>query len=461
MSKETLQFEECVNKIIQGHAVDVMGWMPEKIFNAVITSPPYWGLRAYGTEPQDWGDWRGELGLEPTPQMYIEHLMMVFDEVKRVLRDDGILLVNIADTYGTHTQKRTGQAGIGIDIKSPANQLFLQKRPNIGLEKSLCAIPERFVVAMMERGWIRRCTIIWAKALSFCDKYAGSCMPDSTTDRPNKNAFEYVYVYTKASKVQFWTNSTTGQCVGERPLGTKGIEDTDWEWRKHSACDGKGCDNKRCVNGQIKCTLWRGHDYYYEQQYEAAGELNVERPRMGQGNQTNYRQKRRDLPEGDPKAIARLAYDLPINANPLGRIIRNVWVINPQPFKDAHFATFPEELVRPMIKMAVPEFVCKKCGRPRVRIYHKLTPPESAYTKARRPDDRLVASSPLGGQKGSGQKMQNWLNEHPLIFKGYSDCYCNAGWRPGVCLDPFHGLGESGQGGGTGAPGLYTNRIAA
>lgn len=422
------------NKILCGHVIDKLKELPDESVNCGITSVPYWALRAYGTEPQVWGGdsdcehswqitpprrsrsendattvkqqsmkgsyynaeggnicslcgaWRGELGLEPTPELYIEHLMMVFDGVKRVLRKDGILFVNIADTYSGGK----GQSGQGSSEYQAARQDVSITKPQshiggrgltrpcdgqIGIQpKSLCAIPERFVLAMMAHGWIRRCTIIWAKGLSFCD-YSGSCMPDSCKDRPNKNAFEYVYMFVKSKK------------------------------------------------------------YWYEQQYEDMAESNAERPRMGQGNQTKYRQKRTDLPEGDPRAIARLAYDLPVKANPLGRTIRNVWAINPQPYPDAHFATFPEKLVEPLIKMGTPEFVCKKCGKARVKIYD--VDYQRAGGKGQEKYDTDNQSGGLDSGACTPQSMKHGRANKITTETGYTDCGCNVGFRPGVVLDPF------------------------
>lgn len=363
------------NQIICGDAREVLSQMPSGLVNCCITSPPYWGLRKYGAEPITWPDgWQGELGLEPTIELYIEHLMLIFDEVKRVLRDDGILFVNIGDTYAgtpaSGTQYGTSQRG---SIKRHNKSTKIPA-------KSLCAIPERFVLAMMERGWIRRCTIIWAKGLSFCDEYSGSCMPDSAKDRPNKNAFEYVYMFTKSRK------------------------------------------------------------YFYEQQYEEAQELNAERPRMGQGNQTIYNQKRWSdyqkrnnfgLGSKNKKAKGRTAY-----LNPLGRIVRNVWAINPQAFPDAHFATFPEKLVEICLKMGCPEFVCKKCGKAKKKIYnaHYNQPVTRGSTEINRIKNEY------------GYRPDKIYSKNNQLI-GYTDCGCRAGWRPGICLDPFRGQWNRRQGG--------------
>jgi len=462
-----------VNKIIQGNALGVMASMPAESANCIITSPPYWGLRAYKTGPVIWGGdkncehkwgitpprrartnkdspnspkqtanragadnleggnicslcgaWRGELGLEPDISLYIEHLMMVFDEAKRVLRKDGVMFVNIGDTYSaTRWSNKPSTTG----ISRVCSDIVLQKQTDLQA-KSLCNIPEKFSIAMEQHGWIKRCNIIWAKGLSFCDTYSGSCMPDSARDRPNKNGFEWVYMFTKQSNTQFWVNSKTNRLVGSQPAGTNGVEGEDWEWIEHSACEGKGCNNKRCVNGKVKSSLWSGSDYWYEQQYEEAEPASKERYKYDFGGQKNIEKKKFQpmTPVGE------------IKENPLGRTIRNVWAINPQPFSEAHFATFPEKLVEPMLKMGCPEFVCKKCGKARVKI---IKAEGGAIGKDYDPGTK--ATGTVIGHSLRNPDAHNGSYKKTLI--GYTDCGCGADFRPGVVLDMFGGSGTVGK----------------
>lgn len=112
-------FEEMINTVIQGNVIDVLKQIPSESIDTVITSPPYWSLRNYGTSPQIWdakegcehdqeihsafckkcGAWKGELGLQPTFQLYIKHLCDIFDEIKRVLKNTGTCWVNLGDVY--------------------------------------------------------------------------------------------------------------------------------------------------------------------------------------------------------------------------------------------------------------------------------------------------------------------------------------------------------------------------
>jgi site-specific DNA-methyltransferase (adenine-specific) len=133
-------------EILVGDAVTRLRELSDGSIRTCVTSPPYWGLRDYGND--------GQLGLESTPQEFVENLCQVFDEVRRVLADDGTLWVNLGDTYA---------------------------------DKSLAGIPWRFAFAMQDRGWYLRQDIIWAKP---------NPMPESVTDRCTKS-HEYVFLLTK------------------------------------------------------------------------------------------------------------------------------------------------------------------------------------------------------------------------------------------------------------------------
>ena len=167
------------NKIIQGDALRVLKKLKDESIDMVITSPPYWALRDYGV--------KGQLGLEPTFEEYINKLCNIFDEVKRVLKPDGTCWVNMGDTYGT-------QSGAGRDgkfgKKNTNNQQFIQPK---GVHKSLCQIPSRFAIEMTNRGWILRNEIIWHKP---------NCMPQSVKDRFTVD-FEKLFFFVKNKKYYF------------------------------------------------------------------------------------------------------------------------------------------------------------------------------------------------------------------------------------------------------------------
>ncbi len=172
---------EEMNEIICGNCLDVIKTLPDKSINCVITSPPYWQLRDYG--------WTGQWGLEKTYQEYLEHLWQLMDEIHRVLKDDGTVWVNLGDSYSsnrwTNKPSTTGVSGTFADILTTKNI----KEP----DKCLLLIPHRFAIGCIDRGWILRNDIIWAKR---------NGMPESVTDRFSKK-HEYIFLMAKQEKYYF------------------------------------------------------------------------------------------------------------------------------------------------------------------------------------------------------------------------------------------------------------------
>jgi DNA modification methylase len=163
----------------------------------VVTSPPYWGLRDYGLGSET-------LGLEPTPELYVEHLVEIFREVRRVLRADGTCWVNLGDSYASdvkgsggishsplfHATAETGRSANG----QVAAQRYAPRRVDHGLKpKDLVGIPWRVAFALQADGWWLRSDIIWAKP---------NPMPESITDRPTKS-HEYLFLLTKAARYYY------------------------------------------------------------------------------------------------------------------------------------------------------------------------------------------------------------------------------------------------------------------
>jgi len=404
------------NQIIQGHALSVLKSIPEESVNCVVTSPPYWGLRDYGIEPTIWdgegGAWKGSLGLEPTFELYIKHLCDIFDQVKRVLRKDGTCWVNIGDSYGGsgnrkgHTLETSNLNRLTVGYGATEGNQKTTK----GYEKSLLDIPYRFSIEMINRGWIKRNTIIWHKP---------NCMPASAKDRYTVD-FEYIFFFTKSNKALFWTNEKTLKCEGKQPPGIKGIEGIDWEW---------GIDSK---GKPKKISLWTGHDYWFEQQFD---EYAKPLDRWGGNNL-----KAKNSSEWDKGTGQKSYRDRNMRPNGQGRNRRAVWSINTKPFKEAHFATFPEDLIEPMIQAGCPRYVCKKCGKAREKIYKQIKhkPIEKYNGQAKKDYKNAKAQNPSDTKR---RILESMRIENKII--GLTDCHCNAGFEPGVVLDPFMGAGTS------------------
>ena len=169
-------------KIKIGNCLDVLKKMPAKSIHTCVTSPPYWGLRDYGND--------GQLGLEKTPKEFVDNLVKVFREVKRVLRDDGTLWLNLGDSYSsggrTSTTNQTVRGDKDYGVTRPA--VCKNIKP-----KDLVGIPWKVAFALQEDGWYLRQDIIWNKP---------NPMPESVKDRCTK-AHEYIFLLSKQPKYYF------------------------------------------------------------------------------------------------------------------------------------------------------------------------------------------------------------------------------------------------------------------
>jgi DNA modification methylase len=182
-------------QLYHGDVIDVLAQLPAGIAQTCITSPPYWGLRSYLPDGHD--DKTAELGLEATPELYVERLVAVFREVWRVLRDDGTVWLNLGDSYASGNGGDTRSSGFNeryfgkpsIEDKQGATnaQLPAMQRPPGLKPKDLVGIPWRVAFALQADGWTLRSDIIWAKP---------NPMPESVSDRPTK-AHEYLFLLTK------------------------------------------------------------------------------------------------------------------------------------------------------------------------------------------------------------------------------------------------------------------------
>ncbi|MBA7602293.1 hypothetical protein ES703_09381 [subsurface metagenome] len=309
-------FEESAVTIFKGHAIEVLKTLPDEYVQMAITSPPYYGLRNYagGTDivwgedgncEHEWteetqglqhenrnnlrgtqeevvgktgtafiqkydrlpagicvkcGRWRGQLGLEPNVGLYISHLMMIFREVKRVLRKDGSFYLNIGDTYFSNPSNQQGHGfgKSGAGARAAFENLGRQKRiftNGILKPKCMICVPERVMFAMIEDGWILRNKIIWHKPNS---------MPSSVKDRFT-TTWEYMYFWGKNSNTILWRNRETGEWRDTRPTKDEnypwgGIyqhkETGEFSWTKPSEKD---------KNNWIKYQpLWMGFDHYFD-----------------------------------------------------------------------------------------------------------------------------------------------------------------------------------------------------
>lgn len=189
-------------KILKGSCLETLRQLPANSVHVCITSPPYWGLRGYGGE-------KDMIGMEPTMQDHLSNIVAVGREIRRVLRDDGTLWLNYGDAYNNAGSRSQGS---GLDGKirggqqdtkgnwAKVKEVYGDKRyelAKLGLPvKQRLMLPARVALALQDDGWWIRSEIIWAKGVSFCPSYSGSCMPSSVRDRPT-DSHEMMYLLSK------------------------------------------------------------------------------------------------------------------------------------------------------------------------------------------------------------------------------------------------------------------------
>lgn len=243
--------------------------LPDQSVHCVVTSPPYWGLRDYGLPGTVWPSvayaplpgmgpaiaesWRGCYGLEPTIDLYVAHTVLVFREVWRVLRDDGVLWLNLGDSYigGGYGGWENGETGRGLRALPGQKCHGKNKRPPPpGLKaKDLAAIPWRVALALQADGWYLRSDVIWHKT---------NPMPESVTDRPTK-AHEYVFLLAKSPRYYYDADVIREKATCKKVRGTHGYSHVpgggDNSGLAHLA--NRGHRNRRTV-WSIPTAAWSG-----------------------------------------------------------------------------------------------------------------------------------------------------------------------------------------------------------
>lgn len=290
-------------RILQGDCRELLRTLPGESVHAVVTSPPYYGLRDYGVA--------GQMGLEATPEAFIAGMVDVFREVRRVLRDDSTLWLNMGDTYATSGgagwQGKNGQRGdrrfIGtrntVAMREQSRTAFAGHKP-----KDLLGIPWMLAFALRADGWYLRQDIIWSKP---------NPMPESVRDRCTK-AHEYLFLLSKSQRYYY-----DHDAIAE-PLARASVERLGQPNLENQA----GSDRvPGKTNGAMKAVCkpprFAGNKY---------GDDDSELSRTKSGNEWGG------------------------GAN---RNKRSVWEVATQPFKEAHFATFPPALIEPCILAGCPQ----------------------------------------------------------------------------------------------------------
>lgn len=340
--------KEYRNQIITGDALEVLRTLPDGLVQCVVSSPPYFALRNYGVD--------GQIGMEESPEEFIDKLVAVFHEVRRVLRSDGTLWLNIGDTYANDA--KWGGHSSGKHQKA-LHSVARRARYTGLVGKSLLGIPWRLAFALQADGWILRSDIIWHKP---------SCLPESVTDRPTKS-HEYLFLLTKEPHYYY-----DAYAIREPAH--------NWGTRDHS--------NGKYTSGPVPISGGAHH---------------------GLTNSNNEE---------------------------TGRNKRSVWSVNPHPYLEAHFATFPPELITPCILAGSTPRACEQCGAPWQRDTEREFLPSS--------ENPAILK---GGKKG--MDASNRWADYPrgttrIVSNGWEPtCTCigSVGTDRSIVLDPFMGAGTT------------------
>jgi len=296
-----------------GDALAILQTLPEESVQCVVTSPPYWRQRDYGVP--------GQLGLEPTPVAYVEHLLDVFRGVRRVLRGDGVLWLNIGDKWasGGHGGGGSFMAERG-EAWTHAKDAKGWRSPPAGFkDKDLVGIPWMLAFALRADGWYLRQCNIWAKP---------NTMPESVQDR-STISHEYVFQLTKQN--DYYYNAEAARTPMEPTSETRLAQDVE---RQAGSARGNGGGK---TNGPMKAVsrsstltggAWGRH---------ALGDALSEKERRKSDKQRGHSRKH----EGFNDRWDRMERSEQ-QAN--GANLRSVWWIAPAQYRDAHFAVMPEKL---------------------------------------------------------------------------------------------------------------------
>ena len=281
------------NTIINGNSLEVLKSLPDNSIDCCVTSPPYYALRDYGCD--------GQIGLEETPEKYIESLCDVFSEVRRVLTPEGTLWLNIGDSYNGN---KVGNTEVVKNKKVSESNDFHKKLWGGAKPKDLIGIPWMLAFALRSQGWYLRQDIIWHKP---------NPMPESVTDRCTKS-HEYIFLMSKSQKYYFDYEAIQEPCADQS--------------RTNYACGNRtnGINKDRNDNDfgeRSKNWKPRTKNCQYDGQKPNSFHLSREN---GEPDKEYYVRNKRD-----------------------------VWSVNVKPCSEAHFATYPFELIKPCILAGCPE----------------------------------------------------------------------------------------------------------
>jgi site-specific DNA-methyltransferase (cytosine-N4-specific) len=405
-----------------GDARAVLPTLPVGHFHCCVTSIPYWGLRSY--LPKGHPQKALEIGTEPSFDLFLEHIVEVFDQVWQVLREDGTLWLNCGDAYASN-----GGAGWQGKNGQRANRRFT--RPNIlgntaelsGLKnKDLLMMPARVAMALQASGWYLRSMIPWIKR---------NAMPESVTDRPAA-AVEYVFMFSKSERCYYdrdavkmpvseGTNARVSQAVLAGPSRAKQEDYADTGHNGKKSRDRTPMQILRSMGANPKSQP-SGNGVKANDSFHAATTGMVsERNRRNSDWMLETWQGMVTDEEGDPLAF----------------------IVNPKGTSIAHFAAYPPKLIIPMIQASTSDRgCCSKCGAPLTRVTDKVRVPPDTYDGKYANEDnrsRNLQRSIKAHRKNGGDHDNPWPATKTTGWKPGCDCV-GEDVEPCRVLDPFSGI---------------------
>lgn len=370
-----------INSVVQGGALEVLKQWPDNSVHCVVTSPPYWSLRDYGCE--------GQLGLEKTPEEYIEKIVVICEEIRRVLRKDGTLWLNLGDCYvggGRGPDTKSGLQGSRHNQgESRKARAILPRAVGKLKRKNMLGMPWRVAFALQDAGWILRMDIIWNKP---------NVMPSSASDRPTC-AHELVFLLSKSERYFYDKEGFQEACS---PSTHQRISQDLANQIGSSRANGGAKSN-----GPMKAVV------------SPKAMLAIH----GTKNNPSFEQ----------------SCSMPVAS----RNLRSVWTIPTRGYRGDHFATFPPELVDRCIRLGCPIHCCSKCGRPfRRDLKVSYVNPGNRMTNGPRSEERKHTEFGTAGYEKRLERVTETLGFKP-------QCKCGAESVPGVVADCFMGSGTTAE----------------
>ncbi len=428
--------------------------LPAEYAHTIIVSPPYWGLRDYGLPSTVWGGesgcnhkweataepggsgstesrrrdraagrkrgglqpgfclncgaWKGCLGLEPTPELFVQHMVEVGREWWRVLRSDGTLWLNFGDTYigGGRGGWKDSNNGLNLRLPAHSDDWVKQSKSSPNLKpKDLSGVPWQVALALRDDGWYLRSAIPWVKKNS---------LPESVKDRPG-TSHEYLFLLSKNKSYYYDRDAIRMPPADYYRVGGS----TDYAASSSTNGVSSKSLHQMAVNGRKR----RSGDWYYDSVDLAIRQTENYLAHLKHVRENGGLQLHDD---GSPAAM----------------------LVNTRPYKGAHFAVFPPEIVEPCIKASTSEYgVCTQCGAQWRRVTKEKLRPTKKAAKTFIIDERDMTAD----KNDQGSNRQKDGHKSGFITKvettGWEptcDCNCDE-VKPAIVLDTFAGSGTTGM----------------